>query len=446
MSGYEINFDGLVGPTHHYAGLSFGNVASTNNRNNLSNPKLAAQQGLLKMKALADLGLKQGVFAPQERPHVPTLRRLGFSGSDSDVIAAAMRVAPALLSALSSASSMWTANSCTVSPSADSADGRVHFTAANLNNKFHRSIEHQTTSRILQAMFNHDVYFAHHEALPEAALFGDEGAANHNRLGGAYDQAGIQVFVYGQQQLGGTVAPKKFPARQTREASEAIARLHGLHADRTMFIQQNPEVIDQGVFHNDVIAVSNQQVLFHHQQAFLNQSQALAEIREKMAAIGQDFVAIEVPEQRVSVQDAVSTYLFNSQILTRPDGAMTLVVPEESRQNAAVWSYLTDLLQMGTPIDQIKVFDLRESMRNGGGPACLRLRVALNDAELAAVNPNIMMNDALFSTLNQWVERHYRDRLAQDDLADPQLLIESRTALDELTQILGLGSVYHFQR
>ncbi|WP_288385494.1 N-succinylarginine dihydrolase [uncultured Acinetobacter sp.] len=446
MSGYEINFDGLVGPTHHYAGLSFGNVASTNNRNNLSNPKLAAQQGLLKMKALADLGLKQGVFAPQERPHVPTLRRLGFSGSDSDVIAAAMRVAPALLSALSSASSMWTANSCTVSPSADSADGRVHFTAANLNNKFHRSIEHQTTSRILQAMFNHDVYFAHHEALPEAALFGDEGAANHNRLGGAYDQAGIQVFVYGQQQLGGTVAPKKFPARQTREASEAIARLHDLHADRTVFVQQNPEVIDQGVFHNDVIAVSNQQVLFHHQQAFLNQSQALAEIREKMAAIGQDFVAIEVPEQRVSVQDAVSTYLFNSQILTRPDGAMTLVVPEESRQNASVWAYLTDLLQMGTPIDQIKVFDLRESMRNGGGPACLRLRVALNDAELAAVNPNIMMNDALFSTLNQWVERHYRDRLAQDDLADPQLLIESRTALDELTQILGLGSVYHFQR
>lgn len=165
-----------------------------------------------------------------------------------------------------------------------------------------------------------------------------------------------------------------------------------------------------------------------------------------MAVIGQDFVAIEVPEQRVTVQDAVSTYLFNSQILTRPDGAMTLVVPEESRQNASVWAYLTDLLQMGTPIDQIKVFDLRESMRNGGGPACLRLRVALNDAELAAVNPNIMMNDALFSTLNQWVERHYRDRLAQDDLADPQLLIESRTALDELTQILGLGSVYHFQR
>ncbi|MBY3622989.1 N-succinylarginine dihydrolase [Acinetobacter junii] len=446
MSGYEINFDGLVGPTHHYAGLSFGNVASTKNRNKASNPKLAAKQGLKKMKALADLGLKQGVFTPQERPHVPTLRRLGFTGSDIDVIAQAMRTAPALLSSLSSASSMWTANSCTVSPSADSADGRVHFTAANLNNKFHRSIEHHTTTRILKAMFDNDVYFAHHEALPDAALFGDEGAANHNRLGGGYQQAGVQVFVYGQQQLGGMVAPKKFPARQTREASEAIARLHRLDAKRTVFIQQNPDVIDQGVFHNDVIAVSNQQVLFHHQHAFLNQTQALNEIRQKMAGIEQEFVSIEVPENRVSVEDAVATYLFNSQILTRADGGMSIVVPEESRQNKAVWSYLNDMIQMGTPIDDIKVFDLRESMRNGGGPACLRLRVAVNEKELAAVNPNLFMNEGLFKTLNQWVDQHYRDELTQDDLADPSLLIESRTALDELTKILGLGSVYHFQR
>ena len=341
---------------------------------------------------------------------------------------------------------MWTANSCTVSPSADSADGRVHFTAANLNNKFHRSIEHHTTTRILKAMFDNDVYFAHHEALPDAALFGDEGAANHNRLGGGYEQAGVQVFVYGQQQLGGTVAPKKFPARQTREASEAIARLHRLDAKRTVFIQQNPDVIDQGVFHNDVIAVSNQQVLFHHQHAFLNQTQALNEIRQKMAWIEQEFISIEVPENRVSVEDAVATYLFNSQILTRADGGMSIVVPEESRQNKAVWNYLNDMIQMGTPIDEIKVFDLRESMRNGGGPACLRLRVAVNEKELAAVNPNLFMNDGLFKILNQWVDQHYRDELTQDDLADPSLLIESRTALDELTKILGLGSVYHFQR
>ncbi|CAI0759772.1 N-succinylarginine dihydrolase [Serratia proteamaculans] len=446
MSGYEVNFDGLVGLTHHYAGLSFGNEASTQHQNSVSNPKLAAKQGLLKMKALADLGFQQGVLPPQERPHVPMLRKLGFSGSDESVLAQAMQQSPRLLSALSSASCMWTANAATVSPSADSADGKVHFTAANLNNKFHRAIEAETTSGVLRAMFNDPRHFAHHEALPQVALFGDEGAANHNRLGGDYGKRSVQMFVYGRQEFGGEIAPTRYPARQTREAGEAIARLHQLDEQHTVFVQQNPEVIDQGVFHNDVIAVSNQNVLFHHQQAFYRQQQALNEVRRKMATLDTELVAIEVPTARVSVADAVATYLFNSQILTKPNGKMMIVVPEESRQHSGVWSYLSEMVSGGGPIDEIKVFDLRESMRNGGGPACLRLRVALNEQELRAVNPRVMMNDSLFVTLNEWVDRYYRDRLTQNDLADPQLLREGREALDSLTTILGLGSVYPFQQ
>ncbi|OSN05365.1 succinylarginine dihydrolase [Lonsdalea britannica] len=446
MRGYEINFDGLVGLTHHYAGLSFGNEASTQHQNSLSNPKLAAKQGLLKMKTLADLGYPQAVLPPQERPHIPTLRRLGFSGSDENVLAQAMREAPRLLSSLSSASSMWTANAATVSPSADSADGRVHFTAANLNNKFHRAIEAPTTSAILRAIFRDDAHFVHHDALPQVALLGDEGAANHNRLSGDYASRGVQVFVYGQHHYGTEPGPQRYPARQTREASEAVARLHQLDPQYTAFVQQNPAVIDKGVFHNDVIAVSNQQVLFHHQHAFLHQAQALDDIRRKMARIEQDLVSIEVPENRVSVEDAVATYLFNSQILTRENGRMTIVVPEESRSHSGVWSYLSEMAASGGPIDDIKVFDLRESMRNGGGPACLRLRVALTEEERRAVNPQVMMTDALFDTLNQWVDRYYRDRLSAGDLADPQLLREGREALDALTSILGLGAVYEFQR
>ena len=62
MKYFEANFDGLVGPTHNYAGLSVGNVASLNNAKNTSNPKQAAKQGLAKMKALADLGMVQGVL------------------------------------------------------------------------------------------------------------------------------------------------------------------------------------------------------------------------------------------------------------------------------------------------------------------------------------------------------------------------------------------------
>ena len=145
MAAYEMNFDGLVGPTHNYGGLSYGNVASQSNSQAASNPKEAAKQGLAKMKALMDMGFKQGVLAPQERPDVAALRRLGFTGSDVEVIQRAAREAMPLLVASCSASSMWTANACTVSPSADTADGRVHFTAANLNCKFHRSIEHPTT-------------------------------------------------------------------------------------------------------------------------------------------------------------------------------------------------------------------------------------------------------------------------------------------------------------
>ena len=446
MAAYEMNFDGLVGPTHNYGGLSYGNVASQSNSQAASNPKEAAKQGLAKMKALMDMGFKQGVLAPQERPDVAALRRLGFTGSDVEVIQRAAREAMPLLVASCSASSMWTANACTVSPSADTADGRVHFTAANLNCKFHRSIEHPTTSRVLQAMFANPAHFAHHPALPAVAQFGDEGAANHTRFCKGYGDAGVEFFVYGRSAFDARYpAPARYPARQTLEASQAVARLHGLSEAGVVYAQQNPAVIDQGVFHNDVIAVGNGEVLFYHQDAFLETDKVLAELGEKLARRGGNFQAICVPASAVSVQDAVRSYLFNSQLLSRADGSMLLVVPEECRNNASVWRYLQQLTASGGPIREVRVFDLKQSMQNGGGPACLRLRVALNEQELAAVNPGVVMSDALHDTLVAWVDKHYRDRLSEADLADPQLLIECRTALDELTQILKLGSVYPFQ-
>lgn len=441
MIATEANFDGLVGLTHHYAGLSFGNEASTRHQHQPSNPRLAAKQGLLKMKALADSGFVQGVIPPHERPNLPLLRQLGFSGSDAQVLAQAAQCAPGLLSAASSASAMWVANAATVSPSADSADGRVHFTVANLNNKFHRAMEAPQTARLLRAIFRDPQRFAVHDALPQVALFGDEGAANHNRLGAVYGDRSLQLFVYGRDDNGGS-APGRYPARQTLQASQAVARLHQLEESQTLFVQQNPAVIDQGVFHNDVIAVSNRAALFCHQRAFVDQPALLAELRRRVPG----FAAIEVPEARVSVADAVSTYLFNSQLLSRPDGGMLLVLPEESRQHPGVWRYLCELVEQGGPVRELRSFDLRESMHNGGGPACLRLRVVLTQEEQQALNPAVLMNDRLFALLNDWVDRHYRDRLTQADLADPQLLREGRDALDELTRLLDLGNVYAFQQ
>ncbi len=446
MQAREANFDGLVGPTHNYAGLSFGNVASQTNEKSIANPLAAAKQGLRKMKRLADLGFLQGVLPPQERPSLRLLRELGFSGSDAAVIERAAKDAPELLAAASSASAMWTANAATVSPSADTRDGRVHFTPANLTSKLHRAIEHEATRRTLSAIFADPKCFAVHEALPGTPALGDEGAANHTRFCAQYGERGVEFFVYGRSEYRRGPEPVRYPARQTFEASRAVAQRHGLAEEGTVYAQQSPEVVDAGVFHNDVIAVGNRQTLFCHQRAFVEQEAVYDRLRAQLFNTGAQLNVIEVPDARVGVTDAVSSYLFNSQLLARPDGRDVLVVPQECRENPRVSAYLDDLMSGSGPIGEVLVFDLRESMKNGGGPACLRLRVVLNEVERQAVTPGVWIDDALFARLDAWIGKHYRDRLAPSDLADPKLLEESRTALDELTQILGLGSLYDFQR
>ncbi|MES2322422.1 MAG: N-succinylarginine dihydrolase [Pseudomonadota bacterium] len=439
----EYNFDGLVGPSHNYAGLSFGNVASFSNVKSASNPKQAALQGLAKMRALAARGFAQALLPPQSRPNFRLLRSLGFTGTDADVLARAYRESPVILACAYSASPMWTANAATVSPSADTFDGRAHFTAANLNNKLHRAEEHHQSTRTLRALFADEKHFAVHDALPSTGAFGDEGAANHTRLCASHGGKGVEFFVYGRVEFDPSApAPKKYPARQTLEASQAIARLHGLDSARTVFSSQNPDVIDQGVFHNDVIAVGNGNVLFYHEQAFHDEAAVLNRLRVAMSGVDADLAAIRVDTRVVSVADAVASYLFNSQLLTKPDGKMALVIPQECQENLAVARYLEELVAAGGPVDELIHFDLRQSMRNGGGPACLRLRVALTEAEGAAMHQGVIMTEALYATLVDWVGKYYRDHLEPKDLADPQLAIECQAALEELTRILGLPGLY----
>ena len=444
MHSWEVNFDGIVGPTHNYAGLSFGNVASADHGGQSSSPKQAALQGLEKAWALAQMGLKQGVLPPQERPHIPTLRSLGFAGNDdATVIADAANKAPHLLAAASSASCMWVANAATISPFGDTSDGKTHITPANLSSMFHRSIEPPVTSRVLQAIFSADT-FVHHAPLPAGTQFSDEGAANHTRFCHDYGKQGVEFFVYGDDLVRGNPRPKKFPARQTLAACEAIARNHGLAADRVVFAQQNPDAIDAGVFHNDVIAVGNQTLLFHHELAFADTNKVRQELD---AAMGSPLNYIEVPTAAVSLNDAVASYLFNSQLLTVPgsEGSI-LVVPGECEEVQSVHSYLQDLEANNPLIEKVHYFNLRQSMNNGGGPACLRLRVVMSEQQIADSNARAILDESLYEDLRAWVEKHYRDSIAPDELRDPSLLVECRVALDELTTILRIGSVYDFQR
>ncbi|KEZ77466.1 N-succinylarginine dihydrolase [Salinisphaera hydrothermalis] len=446
----EINFDGLVGPTHNYSGLAHGNIASASHRGLVSNPREAALQGLAKMKALHDAGFAQGVLPPQPRPAIEMLDRLGFTGTPSQKLAAAWAADPAIVRAISSAAAMWTANAATITPSPDAADGRVHFTAANLQSSFHRAIEAPTTAAALGAIFADESCFVHHQALPATPAFSDEGAANHTRLCSTYDAPGVHLFVYGREGLDrGHAKPtgsKRFTARQTLEASQAVARQHGLKAVQCVFARQSATAIDAGVFHNDVIAVGNGPVLLYHETAFADEDTVLAELREKMGARGARLIPVRVASEAVSLADAVATYLFNSQLLTRADGSMVVIVPAECERNPAVAAELGRIVaDPANPIAEYRAYDVKQSMDNGGGPACLRLRVVLTAAERAAMNPGVLFDDALHDKLGAWVERHYRDRLAVDDLADPALIDETQTALDELTRLLKLGSIYAFQ-
>ena len=438
----EANADGLVGPTHSFAGLAPGNLASEINKGDPSNPRAAVLEGLNKMRLLADLGLPQFVLPPHERPDVGFLRSLGFGGSDAMVIETAARQAPELLNTACSASSMWAANAATVTPSADAADRRVHFTPANLLTNLHRSLEGGQTARALRALFPDRARFAVHDPLPAQPHFADEGAANHVRLCADHGEAGVNLFVWGRDAYEPWTG--RFPARQTRQAFEAVQRRHG--AGGAVFARQARAAIEAGVFHNDVVCVGAKTCLFFHEAAFEDTATMIADVRA--AATGFEPQFVQVDEADLPLAEAVKSYLFNSMLVALPgDDRLTLIAPMETAETPRAKAAVERAIASNGPIGRVEYVDVRQSMRNGGGPACLRLRVVLTEAELDATNPAQRFDAALHARLTGWAERHYRDRLLPADLADPQLLQESREALDELTGILGLGSgFYPFQR
>lgn len=435
----EMNFDGLVGPTHNYAGLSLGNIASASHKGLVSNPRAAALQGLDKMERLIDLGLPQGVLPPQDSPRLWFLRELGFTGSDADMLTLAYRANPALLANISSASSMWTANAATVSPAADTADGRVHFTPANLISMPHRAMEHGQTTRTLRRIFSNPAHFAVHDALPMNPMLGDEGAANHNRFCKRHGEPGLEVFVYGRAALAAQADDPTFPARQTLESVHALASRHGLSTAH--FLRQNPAAIDAGAFHNDVVCVVNEDTMLYHALAFDDPDGMEAALIKACEPLGfaPRFARADMP-----IKAAISSYVFNSQLVTLPDGKMAMILPTETEETPAAKAYVDHLLAEGF-IRDAHYLDLRQSMSNGGGPACLRLRVAMNDDAMATVHPGVVMTKPKLDVLRQVVSAHYRDRLTLDDMTDPDFLPEVRAALSAITDALDLPGLYDFQ-
>ncbi len=415
----EINFDGIVGPSHNFAGLSLGNMAATSNAGRDAFPQQAALQGIAKMRLCVELGLTQAILLPHDRPAERWLARLGAThrSAGRELRANAL-----------SASAMWAANAATVSPAPDCGDGRCHLTVANLLTMPHRALEWPGTLAQLRLAFADSRAFVVHGPVP--VPFGDEGAANHMRLCAAPDAPGVEVFVYGAD---GSGRPGPFPARQHREASAAVARLHGLDAERVVLVRQSGEAIAAGAFHNDVVAVANGAVLFAHEQAFADPAAFHADLCARMAV-----EIIEVPASAVSLEDAIASYLFNAQLVDLPGGGMALILPGEARENPRVWGWLEQLVATNGPIRALYPVQLRQSMANGGGPACLRLRVV---ADPATVDPRFLVDAARLDLIAEIVERHWPQRIAPADLALPELADDLRAARNALLAALELGEL-----
>ena len=436
----EWQFDGLVGPTHNYAGLAFGNVASFSNAGKISNPREAALQGLRKMKFVRDLGIPQAFLPPHYRPYISELTRMGYYSDITDnSLTKAYHQFPQLLASVYSSSFMWTANAATITPSSDSADTRLHITPANMSSNYHRSIEADFTKNLLSLIFHNTKYFCVHNYLSPHASLGDEGAANHMLVCSNHGFPGMNIFVTGDG-FESHSFKNSYPLRQRKIASEAIQRLHKINLNESFILQQAPQAIEAGVFHNDVIALNTTSKMVVHESAFTTEDQ---DRLRKWFSDRPHYTYREVLDSELSIEEAVSTYLFNSQFLALPqqDNPFALLAPVESQLHQKSHALIDRLINEGV-VQHVHYLDLRESMRNGGGPACLRLRIPMSINESNAIHQGIILTDEKFEALCQWVNTHYRDRLHFDDFKDLEFVGELNAAYSALESIIEMPGLY----
>ena len=400
---HELQLDGLPGPLLIHGGLATGNLASQGNAGGIARPRAAARACLAKMRTVLELGMPQAVLPPLARPDADFLAACGY-----DTLATAP---PALQRVACSTAYQWTANAATVAPGTDTEDGRTRLLTANLAANLHRAIEPVGRAAQLRRFLPGLSTLPPMPAHPD---LGDEGAANHTRLVGPHGTA--HLFVHGASTHG------RFRPRQSALASISAARLLRLRPQLPVFAIQAPAAVDAGAFHNDVVMVGAGDRILMHAQAWEDPDTVLAQLTSRCGPLR----TVRVTDAELTLEEAIGCYLFNSQLLATPHG-WVLVAPAECAAGRAA-AVTRRLIDIGF-VSRVVLVDVRESMRGGGGPACLRLRLTLTDAELAAIDPAIRLTPERITRLEAWVDRHYRDVLSPDDLADPRLAQEAAAAL-----------------
>ncbi len=444
----EVNIDSLPGPTHHFGGLGVGNLASLEHRGKASSPRAAALQSLDKAQRVSDTGTPQFLWLPPVRPNLNLLRMVGFEGSESEVVARAGEESPELLSAAFSGAFLWTANAGTITSAMDSSDQRYHFTPANLISSLHRFTETAERGVAMQNMFSSQSSqrassqirssLVSHSALPCIVPLRDEGAANHMRLSDATGNNAINVFVYGAEAF----ERSKFLPRQTLQCCQAIARQHRLAPENTFFVAQKPEAIAAGAFHNDVVATSHYGFLLFHEDAFEDVGESLTPIVDRYQALTKRRLTLrEVKSSELPLEDAVSSYLFNSQIVGTADN-MTIFCPQQCKTVQAASAVVDSLLHDGdNPIRRAEFVELDQSMAGGGGPACVRLRVPITrELEQAGWGDNYRLTPQRSEALRLAIEAHYPMRLTLSELGSGDFIAEAHRAREAVYAAMGLSS------
>ncbi len=435
MSFIEAQIDRVVGPTHHFGGLGVGNVASKMHAGQASNPQAAAFQGLDKMRLVAGLGVPQLILPPQPRPDFHLLTAFGYRGTPAEILQNVLDDDPSVLSAAASCSAMWTANAATVTPSCDSDQGTLMMTVANLSASLHRSIEATVTRKELGRLFNTGVEVR--DALPGGASMRDEGAANHMRLSSPDGQFGVNVFVHGD----GQPEPHLHWPRQTLATGKAIARGHGLKENDVFHLKQHPDAIDAGAFHNDVVAMSHQDLLIHHESAFAPESRSeMSRLQSRFQeVVERPLRVLSIASDELTLEDAINTYFFNSQVISTSNSGKTswsILCPVQVQRHTGA-NQLIQRLCAEDVFDAVHFVDLGQSMDGGGGPACLRLRVPISKHKLVRLAESAFWTETLDSDLRDIISDRYPRKLQLADLADAEICQQALETQRLLSERLG---------
>lgn len=327
---------------------------------------------------------------------------------------------------------MWMANAGTCSSRTDTLDGKGRIVIANLTASLHRGQESEERHLQLRYLFQDLDQFEVVQALPSVHPLRDEGAANAMRFWNPKNNRGMYVFVFGEGYSQAKnvshpeiarMLPKVHPSRQTALASQLVARRLGIGDTRSLFVQQLPKAIDAGVFHNDVIATSHEDFLLVHECAYVDQPNSL----DRMADIFRKqchgtLRTLVITEKELSLSEAVATYLFNSQIVTRKDGSWLMLCPVECQESPTASQVLKRIQREEPRIGAIEFVSLRESMANGGGPACLRLRTYASEQEIDELPARTRIQDESLSFLEGVIASEYPETVQLEDFLDLDLV------------------------